>query len=298
MELDQLRYFLKIAEVQSFTRAGEELGITQPALSRSIGKLETELGQPMFERQSRSVALTDAGRTLQERAKQILLLVDDTVAELADSSDAGRIRIGAIPTIAPYFLPDLLRKFQDAAPAIQVIVVEETTDKLLQRCGAGEVDVAFLAAPISARYLEVEPLFEEELFAVFAATHPLAKKKSVSLVELREYPFVLLDETHCLSEAIVSFCRQRSFQPVTVERTCQLAMVEELVALSHGVSLIPRMARMVDGSSRRMYRPVTRPTPLRTIVMAWNPYRFQSQRLTQFRQFVRSFTSLSRPAKA
>lgn len=298
MELDQLRYFLKIAQAQSFTRAGAELGITQPALSRSIGKLEAELGQPVFERQTRSVALTDAGRTLQERARQIVSLVDDTVAELADSAGAGRIRIGAIPTVAPYFLPDLLRRFQEAHPAIQAIVLEETTDRLLQRCSEGEVDVAFLAAPITAKYLDVEPLFEEELLAVFASTHPLTKKKSVSLLELREYPFVLLDETHCLSEAIVSFCRQRSFQPVTVERTCQLAMVEELVSLGHGVSLIPRMARMVDGSNRRTYRPVTRPKPTRTIIMASNPYRYQSRRIVRFKEFVRSFTSLCRHPKS
>src|SRR5262245_33516556 len=116
VEVSQLRYFLKVAERQNFTRAGEELGITQPALSRAIAKLEEEIGQPVFERQTRRVVLTDAGRLLQARAEQILALIDDTLAEITDDGESGRIRVGAIPTIAPYFLPSILREFRDQHP--------------------------------------------------------------------------------------------------------------------------------------------------------------------------------------
>lgn len=291
MEVSQLRYFLKVAERGNFTRAAEELAITQPALSRSIARLETEIGQPLFERQTRSVALTDAGRLLQARAQQVLALIDDTLAEITDDGESGRIRVGAIPTIAPFFLPSVLREFRDRHPKAVVVVDEETTDKLLQRCNQGELDVAILAAPIPKHYLEVEPLFDEELLLVLATGHPLAGKKAISVADVQAHPFVLLDETHCLSEAIVSFCRQRSFQPITVERTSQLATVEELVALGHGVSLIPQMARDVDSSERRVYRSLSAPKPSRSIVLVWNPYRFQSRVVERFKECVRHISA-------
>ena len=287
MEFGQLRYFLKIAELGTFTRAGEELGMTQPALSRAVEKLEEELGQPVFERRARRIELTDAGRILQTRAEQILALVDDTLAELGDSETTGAVRVGAIPTIAPYLLPIVLRDFRDRLPGVHVVAYEETTDKLLHRCNQGEVDVAVMAAPIVGRYLEAETLFEEELFAVLPTGHPLAARKTISLADLRQQPFVLLDDTHCLSETILSFCRQRAFQPVAIQHTCQLATVEELVSLGHGVSLIPRMARNADTSDRRVYRPISAPTPTRTVVMIWNPYRFQSKRMKRLQECLR-----------
>ena len=166
MEVDQLRYFLRVAERGNFTRAAEELNISQPALSRSIQKLEEELGQPVFERKTRSVALTDAGTLLQSRAQQILALIEDTKAEISDDGRSGQIRIGAIPTIAPFFLPNLLRQFSTEFPAASIIVQEDTTDHLLKRCTQGEIDLAILALPVPAKYLEIEELFQEELLLV------------------------------------------------------------------------------------------------------------------------------------
>ncbi len=287
MELSQLRYFLKIAALGTFTRAAEELNVTQPALSRSIAKLEEEIGRPVFERQTRSVVLTDAGRLLQTRAEQVLALVDDTLAEMTDDGRTGRIRVGAIPTIAPYFLPTILRAFRDRHPQATVIVYEETTDKLLHRCLQGEVDIALVAAPIPKQYLQVEPLFSEELLLVLPQDHALAEKKQITAADVQACPFVLLDETHCLSDAVVSYCRQRSFQPVSVERASQLTTVAELVALGHGVSLIPQMARDLDHDERRVYRALAGAKPMRQIVLAWNPYRFQSKVLEHFKTTVR-----------
>ncbi|MCG6157689.1 LysR family transcriptional regulator [Rubinisphaera margarita] len=284
MELDQLRYFLRVAERQNFTRAAEDLGISQPALSRSIQKLEDELGQPVFERKTRSVSLTDAGTLLQARVQQVLAILEDTKAEITDDGQSGRVRVGAIPTIAPYFLPDFLRKFANEFPKATLIVQENTTDNLLKSCTQGEIDLAILALPLPARYLEVEVLFEEELLLVLPPEHPLVAKEKIRVNDVEPYPFVLLDEAHCLSDNIVSFCRNRSFQPVAVERTSQLAMVQELVSLSHGVSMVPAMARERDQSDRRVYRSFTGKKPMRTVVAVWNPYRFQSKLLKAFRE--------------
>ena len=287
MELDQLRYFLSVAARQNFTRAAEDLRISQPALSRSIQKLEEELGQPVFERKTRSASLTEAGILLQARAQQVLTILEDTKAEITDDGQSGRVRVGAIPTIAPYFLPEVLRTFSSEFPKAALTVQENTTDNLLRSCTQGEIDLAIVALPVSVRYLEVEELFEEELQLVLPPGHPLVEKEKIRLSDVEPYPFVLLDEAHCLSANIVSFCRQRSFQPVAVERTSQLAMVQELVSLSHGISMIPAMARRLDQSDRRVYRSLTGQKPTRTVAVVRNPYRFQSRLLKAFRERLR-----------
>jgi len=287
MEIDQLRYFLQVARRASFTRAAEDLLISQPALSRSIQKLEEELGQPVFERKARSVSLTDAGTLLQARAQQVLTILEDTRAEITDDGKSGRVRVGAIPTIAPYFLPEVLRKFADRFPEANLVVQEQTTDLLLKSCTQGEIDLAIVALPVPVRYLEVEELFQEELLLVVPPGHALADKPQIRVNDVKPFPFVLLDEAHCLSDNIVSFCRQRSFQPVAVERTSQLTMVQELVSLSHGVSLIPAMTRDVDQSDRRIYRSFSGQKPMRTIAVVWNPYRFQSRLIQAFRTAMR-----------
>lgn len=291
MELDQLRYFLAVAEHGSFTRAAEVLLVSQPALSRSIKRLEDELGQPVLERKTRSVTLTDAGVLLQSRATQVLALLDDTKAEISDDGRSGRLRVGAIPTIAPYFLPDLLKSFANEFPDAQVLVREETTDRLLKSCTQGDVDVAVLALPAPAKYLEIEPLFDEELLLVLAPEHPLVDKKRIALADVEPLPFVLLDEAHCLSDSIVSFCRQRSVQPLAVERTSQITMVQELVALGHGVSMLPAMAQRIDATDRRVYRSLSGEKPKRTIAAIWNPYRFQSRLQAAFLDRLRAYAA-------
>jgi len=198
------------------------------------------------------------------------------------------VRVGAIPTIAPYFLPEILRDFSDRFPQASLIVQEHTTDKLIKSCTQGELDLAILALPVPAKYLEVEKLFDEELLLVLPPGHPLAEKARIRLSDVEPFPFVLLDEAHCLSDNIVSFCRQKSFHPVAVERTSQLAMVQELVSLSHGVSMIPAMARQFDQSDRRVYRSLSGLKPMRTIALVWNPYRFQSRLLKAFREFLKN----------
>lgn len=287
MELDQLRHFLAAAETKNFTRAAKRIGLSQPALSRSIGRLEQELGQPVFERQSRNVALTDAGRLLQSRAQIILKMVEDTKAEICDDGQTGRIRLAAIPTIAPYFLPGLLQQFSDQFPGAQLVVQEDTTDNLLKRCSQGEIDIAVIALPIETKYLEVEPLFIEELLLVVSPDSPLVEQDAIALEDLEDLPFVLLGEAHCLSDQIQSFCQQQSFHPVSVERTSQLATVQELVSLGHGISLVPAMAVDCDTTNRRIYRSISGKVPTRTIAMVWDPYRFQSRLVKKLMETIR-----------
>lgn len=291
IELHQLEQFVAVARAKNFTRAAETLNLSQSALSRSIQKLEEQVGEPLFDRKPREVVLTDLGELLLERAKEILTLVDDTFSLLSEAGRHGRIRLGAIPTIAPYFLPGLLKEFAERHPDISVIVQEDTTDNLIKRCRHGEIDLAILVMPIMAKYLEVEALFDEELLLVVPEDHVLVASDSISAELIDSYPFVMLNEAHCLSENIEAFCRQQSVQPVSVERISQLATVQELVALGHGISIVPEMARCLDTSQRRIYRSFTDEKPMRTVAMMWNPYRYQSKWVEALRDHLRELAS-------
>ena len=286
MELDQLRYFLRVAELQSFTRAAEDLRMSQPALSRSIRKLEDELGKPLFHRKPRSIELTDAGVLLEGRARQVSGLVDDTCAEISDDGETGRLRVGAIPTIAPYLLPEILKRFSKSFPGAVVTVQEATTERLIRSCNQGDVDLAILALPLASSALECVSLFDEELFLVLPSKHPLNQKKKITVGDLETERFIMLDEEHCLSDSIVSFCRRDATQPLVMERTSQLVMVQELVALGHGVSMIPLMAKAMDRSRKRVYRSLAPEKPMRTICMVWDGARFHSRLHEAFREHV------------
>lgn len=288
IEFHQLRHFLAVARAGNFTRAAEELGVSQPTLSRSIQKLEAQLGQPLFERKPREVTLTDLGELFVNRAEQILSLVDDTFSELTEAANSGRVRLGVIPTIAPFFLPTVLQDFATQHPAVSIVVQEDTTENLLKRCSHGEVDLAILALPIFAKYLEIENLFEEELVLVMPLRHALVKKKRITLADVKDLSFVMLDEAHCLSDNIATFCRRQQVQPVSIERTSQLATVQELVSLDHGISMVPKMAQVLDKSKRRVYRSFAGEKPTRTVAMVGNPYRYESKWLKAFKEHLRS----------
>lgn len=291
MDTDQLLHFQSVAELRNFTHAAERLGLSQPALSRSIQRLEEELGQPLFDRKPRSVDLTDAGQLFLPRAQQILLTLEDCKAEICDDGKSGRIRVAAIPTIAPYFLPGLLQSFSADHPQAQLIVQEETTDELMRQCKQGELDVAIVALPVPTRYVDIEELFDEELTLVLSNGHPLTEKQQIRISDLDPYPFILLGEAHCLSDNIESFCRQKLVQPVAVERASQLVMVQELVSLGHGISMIPAMARRLDRTDRRQYRSLHGTKPTRTIAAVWNPYRFRTRLITKFRAHLKQFAN-------
>jgi LysR family hydrogen peroxide-inducible transcriptional activator len=282
VEFDQLRHFLSVVQWESFSKAAEEIGLSQSALSRSVSRLEEQLGRQLLERQPRKVVPSEAGRILETRARELLARIDDIQTELSDDGVHGTIRVGAIPTIAPYFLPTRLRDFQSRFPEAKVVVQEETTAQVIRKVHDGDVDVAIAALPIESKYLEVEELFEEELKLLVSSQDALAKKETVRWSDLEQRTFILMGEAHCLTTNVLSFCHQKNLFPLSIERTSQLAMLQELVSLQHGISLIPEMAVILDSNQQRVYRSLSGTRPTRTVVMVTNPYRYESKLLKSF----------------
>ncbi|PTX91605.1 LysR substrate-binding domain-containing protein [Opitutus sp. ER46] len=263
MELHQLRYFLAVTRTHNFCRAADQCHVAQPSLSQQIMKLEDELGERLFERTKREVRLTAAGELLREHAERVLEEVElarDKVREVRGLV-RGRVALGALPTVAPYFLPPRLREFSRRHPGIEIEVHEDTTAQLAAAVLAKEIDVAVVSLPIERAGLVAEELFTEDLLVALPRRHALATRRELQVDDLEKETFILLKEGHCLAGQALQFCRLSGFSPQVSFRTAQIETILCFVAAGWGISIVPRMA--CAGRARGIvYRPVaglTRP---------------------------------------
>ena len=238
MEIHQLRYFVAVAEEGSFSRAAAREHVAQPSLSQQIQKLEAEMDQRLFDRLSRSVVVTEAGKCLLEYARKILAEIAEARRCLDDLKRdiAGRLAIGAIPTMAPYVLPELIGKFQTRYPKVDLEVLEDTTESLALRLDDGTLDIAIMSTCQQGPTLERHPLGKEALFVLLPNQHRLAKKKKISWSDLKAEKFLLLHEVHCLSAQVCQLLASHKLRPELALRGAQLATIAQMVATGMGVS--------------------------------------------------------------
>jgi LysR family transcriptional regulator, hydrogen peroxide-inducible genes activator len=244
MQIHQLRYFCAVARTGSFTRAAQREHVAQPSLSQQIRKLEDELGTPLFDRLGRTVRLTQMGEAFLPRAEGILRQLDETRLEIQEMSGAeqGKLVIGAIPTIAPYFLPARLTSFAAQFPRVHISVVEEVTAELLNLVHRGAIDLAVLALPVPAPHCGCRELFRERLYAVVPHRHPLARLTRIRIEQIEGDPFLLLKEGHCFRENTLAACSRARLQPNVVFESGQFTTILGMVAAGVGVSIVPEMA--------------------------------------------------------
>jgi LysR family transcriptional regulator, hydrogen peroxide-inducible genes activator len=282
MEINQLRYFAAVAELLSFTKAAARCRVSQPSLSQQIQKLEVDLGVQLLDRLGRRIKLTDAGEVFYERAAVALDAIDDAKTCVKSGVDwqKSAISVGAIHTIAPYLLPEVVRRLTKRFPQAQVTVEEQLTEELVANCLAGELDIGIVAIPIAEQRVRSESLFTEKLVAAVPTSNPLADNKRLTLRDLTSQPFVLLDDMHCLGRQTLQLCADRNCAPAVSCRTAQLLTVQELVALGQGVSLVPEMAASSNRDKRLVYRKLDGPPVEREIGMIWRP-RYRPRRLVE-----------------
>ena len=244
MELHQLRYFCAVAETASFSRAAEQSHVSQPSLSQQIMKLEDELGARLFDRLGRSVRLTATGQTFLPRARAVLRELEAARGDVAEQKDSvgGSVTIGVIPTVAPYYLPARLTWFSRKFPQVRLTVVEEITPILLDQVRASKVDLAILALPIRGHEFETFPLLTERLFAALPPGHKLAKRRALSLKDLRSQPFLLLRDGHCFRDTAVAACDRARLHPQIIFESGQFTSLLSMVGAGMGVSIVPAMA--------------------------------------------------------
>lgn len=244
MQIHQLRYFCAVARTGSFTRAAQHEHLAQPSLSQQIRKLEDELGTKLFDRLGRTVRLTQLGEAFLPRAEEILRQVATAKLEIQEMAGAeqGKLVIGAIPTIAPYFLPSCLASFARKFPRVQVSVIEEVTDELLKRIHDGTIDLGLLALPVPAPHCLSHELFRERMYVVVPRHHRLADLSKVHLKQIEDDPFLLLKEGHCFRDNALSACSRARIRPNVVFESGQFSTILAMVSAGSGVSVVPEMA--------------------------------------------------------
>jgi LysR family hydrogen peroxide-inducible transcriptional activator len=284
MEIHQLRYFVAVAEEGNFSRAASKVRVAQPSLSQQIRKLEAEIGQPLFDRLPRSVVLTEAGRCLLDYARQILASIGDArrcVDELKGKI-AGDVAVGAIPTIAPYVLPELVVTFQTHYPDVTLHIVEDVTAVISRRVEAGELDVALASTCQRSPTLRVEHLGSEPLLALVPEAHSLARQTEITLDDLKSQRFLLLHEMHCLSQQVHHLLESRRLHPEVALAGSQLSTIANMVAAGIGVSIVPNMMVKHQATPGCVSLPFAPPVPERELNFLQNPLRFQTKAAAAF----------------
>jgi LysR family hydrogen peroxide-inducible transcriptional activator len=289
MELHQLEYLVAVAEEGSVTRAADRLMLAQPSLSQQLLKLEREVGQPMFDRLPRGVALTEAGRRMVEHARKILAEVQDARRHVADAriGVGGPLVVGAIPTIAPFVIPRVAAAFLSDFPDVELTLVEDVTSGLVERLERAEIDVALASSVDDARRVLVERVTTEPLRLLMPVGHRLCGRPAIAWSSLRGERFLVLQSMHCLAGQVQDVCDDRGLSPRIVSRGAQLATIASMISAGLGVSIVPEMMRALDSDAGRVYRPFAGASPTRELNLLWSPDRYRTNAAREFARLAR-----------
>nr|WP_082009935.1 hydrogen peroxide-inducible genes activator [Methylobacterium sp. ZNC0032] len=270
LSIKHLRYFAALAQHRHFGRAADACAISQPALSLQIKDLEDLIGAQLVERDRRQIRLTSLGEAFAGRAGQILRSVDE-LADLARASSptlGGRLRIGMIPTVAPYLLPAVIRRLAERFPAVDLRPREAVTGKLTEDLINGSLDVAVMALPASEPSLQDHPLFDEEFVLVRALSD--RHKPPPSVESLRTMRLLLLEEGHCFRDQALAFCNMASGLAQDPMEGSSLATLVRMVGAGMGVTLIPEMAVAAETAAVEVgIARLAEPRPRRSIGLVW-----------------------------
>ena len=271
--IKQLRYVCAVADHQHFSNAADSCFVSQSALSTGINELEQQLGIRIFERHNKTVFITPLGEKLIERARVILNQANDFVA-LAQQSADGFIRqlhIGVIPTIAPFMLPDLLKKFQQEHPTTKVLIREDLSHNLLSLLNKGDLDVALIALPFDTQDFVVEELYEDDLMLAMPREHEMQKLQQITVQDLKNVPMLLMEDGHCLREQTLNSCALKVQDINLPYQASSLHTLIQMVANGIGVALLPKMAtnsRLIN-DDLVLIREFTNRKMSRTIALIW-----------------------------
>lgn len=269
--LRQLRYLTSLARHRHFGRAAQDCAVSQPALSMQIRELEREIGAELVERRPGDIALSDIGLDVARRAEHILASARDLV-DFARHRDllSGPLKLGIIPTLAPYILPRVLPLLQARYPLLRLEVRETLTRQLLDELAGGELDSVMLALPAERDDVETLPLFTDAFLLAVPAGDPLPAHSRVDIADVDQRRLILLEEGHCLRDQALAFCAtKRRDQPAGLGAT-SLTTVMQMVANGYGVTLVPEVA--IDAELRDARVKLLRfsePEPGRSIGLAW-----------------------------
>jgi LysR family transcriptional regulator, hydrogen peroxide-inducible genes activator len=268
----QLECLVAAAKHLNFRAAARECHISQPALSSQIAHLEASLGVVLFERNRRRVLLTPVGVALVERAKKLLANLDEMGALAQSHAEplGGQLRLGVIPTVAPFLMPRALPLLRRACPALELLLREEQTARSLSLLDEGKLDAVLLALEADLGDVQTLPLFRDPFVFAAGTGHPLASRKTVRAADLRAQRVLLLEDGHCLKDQAWAICQAEGVRDYVDFRATSLATLAQMVSSGAGVTLLPLLSVPTVGSLPGLVvKPFAKPVPYRTIGIAW-----------------------------
>ena len=273
MTLTELKYVVALAQERHFGRAAQKCFVTQPTLSLALAKLEDELGVKLFERNKNEVLVTGRGEAIVEQAKRVLDEVGKIQHMARGGQDqlAGTLRLGVIPTIGPYLLPDLVPILRKRAPAMPLSIEENLTGNLVPMLREGELDVVVIALPFLIPGVKTRVVYEEPFSVVVPEGHRWGTRKSVRPAELAGENLLVLNNGHCFRDQVLEACPGQSNTAMAEGRAgSSLETIRNMVASGLGVSVLPASALVSRYASRLLkVVPFTTPVPSRKVALAW-----------------------------
>lgn len=270
MNIQNLKYFLALADREHFGKASQACFVTQPTLSIQIKNLEKELGVELFERNHKRVLLTSAGKKLVKHAQEILHGIKQmqTVAEQEKDLFAAEISLGIIPTVCPYILPAFLSNILKKYPRLKLSFVEDKTEALLQKLEEGTLDAIMIASSVETKGMQVASIGKEEFFLAISSSHPLSKKEKISYEEIQGESLLLLEEGHCLRDQIIDYCQQIKLKDSADVSATNLETLLGMIASGFkGLTLVPKLAKKPREGI--VFLPFQTCPPERNIQMLW-----------------------------
>lgn len=270
--LRQLQYAVAVADALSFRRAAERCAVSQPSLSAQLAELEDALGVRLFDRDRRRVVVTPAGAELVARARALLVAAGDLLEAGRRAADplAGALRLGVIPTVAPYLVPALTPRLRAELPRATVSWLEDRTAALVRRLDDGELDGAVLALEAALGDVEREIIARDPFVLATPVGHPLGRKKACAApADLDGAEVLLLDDGHCLRDQALAVCGAARARELGFRAT-SLATLVQMVAGGTGVTLLPALAVPTEARRAALWlRPFAEPGPARTLALVW-----------------------------
>jgi DNA-binding transcriptional LysR family regulator len=284
MDWRQLDYFRVVGRMQHMTRAAEVLGMSQPALSRAIRRLEGELGVPLFHHVGRSIRLTRYGEAFLARVDRALHEVDEGRRELADltGAESGTVALGFLRTLAAEYVPQLVRRFRAEYPGVRFSFSQDNGAVLERELESGELDLCFMPPPRENPRLESRLVTEQELVLIVPPDHRLARRENVALREIADEPFISFKAGHAMRRLVDDLCAAAGFEPRVTFEGDESSAVRGFVAAGLGVAIVPAGGPSSGYTALRISEPVAR----RSIGMVWVKNRYLSEAVRTFARFV------------
>lgn len=293
MNLRDLQYLVALSEHRHFGQAADACFVSQPTLSTQIRKLEQELGVTLIERTPRQALLTEVGREIVKRAREVLNEVDEikAIARRTLDPESGSLRLGIFPTLGPYLLPHVVPEIHRRFPRLELLLFEEKTERVLDMLQEGALDAAVLALPILDDSLYSEFLFEEPFLLAVPESHPLATRASLRIADLANQNLLLLEEGHCLRAQALDVCHMSGASERAGFRATSLETLRQMVAADVGATLLPSLAvhPPVARAENVHLIPFRSHAPSRRIAMLW---RKSSSKTDFLRRFAEIFKNL------